>query len=336
MIRRPFQSAASLHGSAGWVWRALVVLFAAGAIASLAPRSAWAQPIDPAKGTDQFNAAVLPEERRGIDIREKLGEKIPLDLTLLDMTGKPVPIGSAFNDNGKPVVILMIYFRCPLMCPQTINGLVRSLAKIDWTMGEKYNVMLVSFDPTETPADAAVQHEVALAQYGREQTDAVKNGLRVFTDHQGNARRLSDALGFAYKYLPKSNQYSHLAATFVLTPEGVISRYLYGSKPRSDTLRMALLEASEGKIGTTFDRFTMWCMTFDESTGTYRLMASRVMKVGGLVSLVIVGAVLGAMLLVERRRRAAAVARAIASAGSLQSSPTEAARRGPASEVASS
>lgn len=250
----------------------------------------------------QINAK--PVEQDGVEIIEKLGVKIPLALSFMSDTGQPVQLSQYFNDNGKPVVLMMIYFRCPLMCPQTISTLQARLNDLDLNLGEKFNVVLVSIDPSEGPDAAAKEKAGLLAGYRNEPPPKADQGLAVLTTQTGNAKTLADAVGFKYKYVAASNEYSHLAVTVVLTPDGTISRYLYGVNFPATSLRFALLEASNGKIGTTMDRVISWCFHYDPQSGKYTLSAVRFMQLGGGVSLVVVGGVLGWMMISERRRRA--------------------------------
>lgn len=250
----------------------------------------------------QINAK--PVEQDGVEVIERLGAKVPLDLAFMNEAGQPVQLSQYFNDNGKPVVLMMIYFRCPLMCPQTISTLQARLNDLDMNLGEKFNVVLVSIDPTEGPDAAAKEKAGLLAGYRDEPPPQADQGLAVLTTNSGNAKVLADAIGFKYKYVPASNEYSHLAVTVVLTPDGTVSRYLYGVNFPATSLRFALLEASSGKIGTTMDRVISWCFHYDPQSGKYTLSAVRFMQVGGGVSLVVVGGVLGWMVISERRRRA--------------------------------
>lgn len=274
----------------------------AGALAVCATVTGAPPAADPDLGIPD---APVPVERSSVQVTERLGERIPLDLTFTGADGTPVQIGRWFND-GKPVVVLMVYFRCPLMCPQVTNALMKAVSGVDWTIGEQYHVVLVSFDPTEDAAAGRTQQENMLALYDRDATDGIRRGLAVLTDSERagkNAKALADALGFKYQYMPKSNEYSHMGVTYVLTPDGRIARNLYSLNYTPQTLRMALLEASQGQIGTALDRATLWCMAYDPVTGKYKIMAKRVMQIGGVASAGVVGAIMLGMFVAERRRR---------------------------------
>jgi protein SCO1/2 len=246
------------------------------------------------------------EPIKGLEVVEKLGQKIPLDLEFTDADGKKVKLAQYFNQDHKPVVLALVYFRCPMQCPTIMNKMVQRFNGVDWKIGEKYNVITVSFDPSETVADADRQRTVLHTSYiPKVDPQTLEAGWPVLTSNDPMAaRKLADAVGFPYKYLPESNEYSHGTVIFVLTPDGTISRYLYGVDYPSDQLRMALLEASDGKIGSTMDRIIFFCFHYDPSTGKYTVAVVRLMRVGGIFSMAFVGVVLARMLMVERKRRA--------------------------------
>ena len=246
---------------------------------------------------------------KGMDIVEHLGQKIPLDLQFLDPKGKLVKLGDSFNQGHKPVVLAMVYFRCPLMCPMVINNLQTRTNAIKQSIGEDYNVVLVTFDPTEGPTEARRQQEGFLAGYNREQVKGIEKSFQVLSGRPDNASILAESLGFPYRYLEESGEYSHGTVFFVLTSDGTISRYIYGVNYPAETLRMSLLEASEGKIGSAFERVIMWCYHFDPKTGTYTLQVLTIVNIVATSSALLVGAFLTRMYIVERRRHQAVAAR---------------------------
>lgn len=253
---------------------------------------------------------IIPSDRpdaiKGLDIRERLGQKVSPDLSFTNSDGAPVKLGSYFNDNGKPVVLAMVYFRCPMQCPTVMNNMLARFNELDWSIGEKFNVVIVTFDPTEGPAVTASQKAGYMAGYARPHPASLEKSWAFLSADAATARTLADQVGFDYRYLPESNEYSHPAAIFVLTPKGELSRYLYGVNYVTSHLRMALLEASDGRIGSTLDRVLMFCFHFDPQAGAYALSAFRVMQVGASSAALVVGLLLGRMWFVERRRRAAA------------------------------
>ncbi|MBX3357950.1 MAG: SCO family protein [Phycisphaeraceae bacterium] len=259
----------------------------------------------------------VPEPVRGLEIVNHTGKTIPLDLQFTDSNGKKITLAALFyKDAGggaadapskRPVIMMMMYFRCPLLCPKTLEEFTRTLSGLDFTIGTEYDAVIVSFDPRDTPADAARFKTGALLDYTKPTTDAIRSGWSFLTGPVENSKALADALGFPYRFHPDSGEFSHGTAIFVLTPDGTISRYLPGIQstlefPVRDT-RLALVEASQGKLGTTFDRFTLWCYHFDPNAGAYVVQAFRVMQLGAGATAVALATLVGSLLLRERRNR---------------------------------
>jgi protein SCO1/2 len=250
------------------------------------------------------HAQAIPTERpapvRGLEVENHSGKKVPLSLQFADPFGKIISLGDCFNKPAasgkakKPVVVQMMYYRCPILCPTVLQKFTSTLKTIDFTVGRDFDVLIVSIDPRDTPSDAAAQKAAQVAAYGRVGDD-VRDGWQFLTSTSDSARKLADALGFPYRYIPASGEFAHGAVVFVLTPEGKISRYFTGlSYPASD-VRRALLEASDGKIGTVFDAWTMWCYHYDPKSGGYTLAAMRVMQVAAGLTVVLLGGLLLAL-----------------------------------------
>lgn len=272
------------------------------------------QPQPPAdRGATRYDETPAPIA--GLDINEKLGEKIPLDLTFVDSDGEKVSIGKWFNQ-GRPVLVMFVYYRCPLACPQLMERYVNTFRAIDTlTIGKDYNVLVVSIDPTDTPQAAAAAKSVRMASYDRQPVKGVAAGWAFLTTpDSATSRKLADALGFPYRYSQASNDYSHPSATFVVSPSGTVCRYLYKLEVPAQTLKLSLVEAGEGKIGTSLDRFTQWCYHFDPRSGSYTFAAWRFMQAGGFLSAVVVAGLLIRMLMHEWRRKFAEKAAAAAAA----------------------
>lgn len=279
----------------------------------------------------------VPAEIRGMEITNKLGESIPLDLTFTQVDGSTVKLGDFFNRSSpdgkfkKPVVLMMVYFKCPILCPMVLEKFTRTLNELDFTAGTDFDALVVSFDPRDKPADAIVQRANQLLFYKQPTTDAIRDGWHFLTcsDLPINARHLGDSLGFPFRYLPRSQEYSHGAAVFVLTPEGKISRYLLGMEYPARDVRLALLEASQGRIGNLFDRFTLWCYHFDPKEGSYTLIAMRVMQAGATLGAVVLVVFIASLLAWERRKRG----KRTAAAASAPPADPVAASLGPAASV---
>lgn len=260
---------------------------------------------DPSQASSGSLNLQTPPELQGLEVVEKLGQKIPLDLEFDAPSGQKVRLADYFGQSHKPVVLAMVYFRCPMQCPLILTRMVRRFNDLDLTIGQQYNVVVVSFDSTEGPDAALKQQLTSFAQYNRDPLPKdLDRSWAFLTGPAETSRTLAAAVGFPYKYLSNSNEYSHPAAIFVLTPDGTVSRYLYGVDFPTDRLRLALLEASDGKIGSSWDRFVLWCFHFDPTRGEYVLTAFRVMQAATVVTTLVVGSFLGLMWLrVERRRR---------------------------------
>lgn len=293
------QHGTDLAGAAWWR-RALAVLVPAVLVCLLAGGRASAQPV----------MREMPEALAGLDVTERLGERVPLDLAFVDEQGRPVTLRECFA-SGRPVVLAMVYYRCPMLCPMVLGKLQETLRALDFSVGREFDVVVVSFDPTEGPEHAAKERAATLLSYDRPDRAAAERGFRFLTGEPEACRALADAIGFSYRYLPKANEYAHPSVLFVLTPEGVIARYLYGVQYPVSQLRLALLEASAGRIGTTIDRVILFCYHFDPNAGVYVLQAFRVMQVGAVLTAVALAVLIGALVVGERRRRSGARRRGV-------------------------
>jgi protein SCO1/2 len=236
---------------------------------------------------------------RGIDVIEHLGDTIPLDLVLTNDAGEEVLLGQYFSE-GKPVLLIMAYYTCPMLCNLVMNGVTEGVRDISLSPGEDYNILTVSIDPTETLELAAAKKKNYVNSFDRE---GAGEGWTFFIASEDQSRKLADAVGFKYYYDEDLQQYAHAAVVTVLSGKGVISRYLYGIEFKSRDVKLAMLEASEGKIGTTMDRILLFCYHYDPDSGGYTLFATNVMKLGGLVTLVFMTILLSWLWWRERRRR---------------------------------
>lgn len=254
----------------------------------------------------------MPEPVRGLEIQDKRGQQVPLDLGFFDEQANAVKLSAYFNRPGtasdgssrtfnKPVVLLMVYYTCPLQCPQTLEGLHQVLNGVEnFTVGNEFDVVIVSFDPRDKPRDAAHRKIASLMSYNRPTTDGIRNGWTYLTSSAVSARSLADAIGFPFRFLPESGEFGHPTVVYVLTPEGKVSRQFNGVKFPARDLRFALMEASSGRIGDTFEKFAFWCYHFDPDSGGYTLQAMRVMQIGGAISAVALGGFLLLLLRFER------------------------------------
>ena len=239
-----------------------------------------------------------PKELQNIGIDEHAGDMLPLDAAFYDETGNPVTLRDYFG-KGRPVVLQLSYFGCPSLCSLVSNGLVESLNELSLTMGKEFDVINVSFDPAETARLAKLKKQSFLDAYNR---PAGAEAWHFLTGNPKEIDALTNAVGFRYKWVESSKQFSHPAVLVLLTPEGKISRYLYGVKYAPQTLRLSLVEASEGKIGTTVDRFLLTCFHYDSYAGKYTPLAMGIMRVGGVATVLVIAVVIVWLIRREKRR----------------------------------
>ncbi len=252
-------------------------------------------------GVNSSNAQVIRDsvpELMNIDIVEHLGEKLPLNLKFIDDNGNPVMLGDYFGKD-KPVLLTLGYYECPMLCNLVFNGVSDGIRQLGWIPGEKYQIISVSIDSTETPELAAAKK----ANYiGATEMPGAENGWHFLVGNQSQSKVLADAIGFKYYYVPERDEFAHAAAAYLISHEGVITRYLYGIQYTGRDLKLGLLEASDGKIGTTIDRIILYCFHYDPEAKSYVLMAQNVMKLGGLVSVIFLGVFVGTMWIRTRQK----------------------------------
>lgn len=241
--------------------------------------------------------AAGPAALKDVDIVEKLGAQIPADLAFLDQTGQVVRLGDSFH-RGRPLLLVLGYHRCPMLCPLLLGGVERALRGTGWRAGRDFDALTVSFDPSEGPADAAEKRRGFAQSIGLAESDPAWPFL---TGSIESIRALTDAIGFRYRYDPESKQFAHAAAIFVLTPAGTVSRYLYGVTFEPRDLRFALVEAAAGRAGPTLDRVLFQCFRYNPASRRYEVFVRSWFRIGGLIIFVAV-----AGLLVSLARRGSA------------------------------
>lgn len=237
----------------------------------------------------------LPLMLQGVGVDERIGRNIDLDMTFIAENGYPVALRQFFQ-KGRPVILNLVYYKCPMLCNLVLNGQTAGLREIPWTPGEEFEVVTISIDPTETFDLASQKKALYLANYGKPAT-----GWHFLADHDGNAKRLAESIGFHYRFDEGQQQFAHAAAIMVLTPDGKMSRYLYGIRFKARDLRLALTEAAEGKGKFTIDRLLLFCYHYDPRTHSYTLFATNVMRGGGLLTVLFIGAMLWRLWRRERR-----------------------------------
>ncbi|MGA9570691.1 MAG: SCO family protein [Candidatus Acidiferrales bacterium] len=252
---------------------------AAAAFLALAPGAAAQLASDPMQ-----SVGVRPELLKEVGIDQKLNQTIPLDLTFRDEDGKTVALGQFFGQ--KPVILTLVYYNCPMLCTQVLNGVESSLKELSTDIGNQYDVVTISIDPTESHVLAKTKKEMYVGMYGR---PGAAEGWHFLTGDEPQIKQLANAVGFRYAYDPDSKQFAHASAIMLLTPEGKISRYFYGIQYPTRDLRLGLVEASEGKIGTPVDQVLLFCYHYDPATGKYGLLISHVIQIGGALTILILG-----------------------------------------------
>lgn len=233
----------------------------------------------------------------GVGIEEHLNSQIPLDLKFKDSSGKEIQLSDLF-DGEHPVVLSLNYSDCPMLCQLQLNGLVDAVRELDLDVGKDFLICSVSIDPLETPTRARLTKQRYVKAYGRQGS---ASGWRFLTGEKSAIDELADVVGFKYKYVPERKEYAHSAALMICTPEGKVSRYLYGVMYPLQTLKLSLVEASEGKVGSTLDRVLLFCFHYDATSGTYAPMAKRMMQLGAGFTVSVLGVVLFPVWLKRRR-----------------------------------
>jgi protein SCO1/2 len=241
----------------------------------------------------------LKQTLEGVGIDEKLGERVAIEsFQFRDEENRVVPLSQYFQ-KGKPVIVSLAYYQCPTLCTFVLTGLVRTLRQLQhWVPGKEFEVVNVSISPKETAELAAAKKKTYLSELGKPGAEA---GMHFLTGEETQIQGLAKALGFKYRWVPEENQYAHGAAVYVLTPEGRISRILYGIEYGEQNLRLALLEASNGKIGTVIDRLILFCYRYDATTRTYSIVLTRVMQAGSAAMIFVLGGFLAAFWLRQRK-----------------------------------
>lgn len=243
------------------------------------------------------NSEKVPNELDGVGVSEHLGQSIDLTHLFTSVEDQKEHALSDFFQTGKPIVLNMVYFECPMLCTMVLNGITDGMKKLNWSVGKEFNVITISINPKDDAETGTEKRKNYLDHYFEGSREykmnrdemAVSQGWQFFTGKEDQIKALANELGFEYKYDSLQKQYAHAAVTFILTPDGKISRYLYGVQYNPNDLKLALLEASRGKIGNVFDRLLMFCYHYDPSLRGYALQATRIMQAGGVAIIAFLG-----------------------------------------------
>jgi len=265
--------------------------------------SGYAQPGQPAPAQPSYSMQdanlkpALPGALVGVGIDQRLDAQIPLNLVFRDEAGRDVPLSTYFQSK-KPVILTLVYYECPMLCTQILNGLESSLKAVSFNPGQDFEVLSVSFDPSDTPELAASKKQMLLKRYGRPNT---ANGWHLLTGDEAHIKALTDAVGFHYKYDAQTKQFAHASGIMILTPEGRISRYFYGVEYAPRDVRLGLVEASKNRIGSPVDQILLFCYHYDPSTGKYGAMVMKIVRFAGAGFVLACGTFLFLVLRRERR-----------------------------------
>ena len=232
-----------------------------------------------------------------VSIRQKLNGQLPLDAVFKDDAGRTVKLGDFFGE--RPVLLVFAYYECPMLCTLVLNGIVRVLNGVTLTPGRDFDVVAVSFNPRETPELAAKKKVSYLKEYHGRGTEA---GWHFLTGAEDQIRRVTDAAGFSFVYDPVSKEYAHASAIYVVTPQGRLSHYFFGIEYPARDVRLALVEASQGKIGSLVDQLLLFCFHYDPVTGRYSVMIMNLVRVFGALTVLFM---VSAIIVMTRRERKA-------------------------------
>lgn len=238
-----------------------------------------------------------PSVLKQVGIDQKLNAQLPLDLKFRDEIGREVKLGDYFGK--RPVVLSMVYYECPMLCGEVLNGEASVFSTLKFDIGREYDVVTVSFDPTEGPELARGKKRTYVERYGR---DGAEQGWHFLTGSPQSIQALTDAVGFHYAWDEQTKQYAHAAAIMVVNPQGKITQYFYGVEYAPKDLRFAIIQSSQNKVGTLVDQVLLYCYHYDPRTGKYGAVISRVLQIGGALTLAILGGFLIIMIRLEPQK----------------------------------
>ena len=236
---------------------------------------------------DFLNMTGKPPALRKVRIEQRLNIQIPLETQFRDESGRTVALSDYFG--RKPVILALVYYQCPMLCTQILNGLTGSLKALSFDAGNEFEVLAVSFDPKDTPETAAAKKANYVRRYGRK---GAENGWHFLSGEERSIRSLTEAVGFHYAYDPATQQYAHASAIMILTPQGKTSRYFYGVEYAPRDVKLGLMEASQNKIGSPVDQAMLYCYQYDPTTGKYGPVVMNIVRLSGAATLLVLGTAL--------------------------------------------
>ncbi len=243
----------------------------------------------------------LPEDAQGAEVVERLGETAETSVVLTNSSGEAFRVADVFR--GKPVLLALVYYDCPIICDLTLERLHASLRDLDYTIGEDFTLLIVSFDPSNTPTLAANKKLLYTSGYNRPLNQTIRDGWIFATGTEGSVRALADSVGFHYRRM-SNGEYAHPSALIVLSPEAKVTRYIYGLDYPARQLKLSLLDASEGRIAASLgDRVLHFCFRYDPTAGAYSVEAMRVVQLGGIVTVLFLAVLISGLLISERIKK---------------------------------
>jgi len=229
----------------------------------------------------------LPETLKKVGIEQRLGETLPLETVFKDENGREVKLGEYFS-NGRPVVLALVYYECPMLCNQVLNGLTGSMKGVTLDAGKDFDVVAISFDARENDKPELAKNKKAsyIERYGRPGTEA---GFHFLTGTQESIDAVTKTAGFSYEWDEKSKQFAHASAVIIANPNGKLSRYLYGIDYSPKDLKFGIIDSAENKVGSAADQLLLYCYHYDPSTGKYGFAVLRAMRIGGIATILGMG-----------------------------------------------
>ncbi len=252
----------------------------------------------PFSATAQLNKQ-KPEDVQDVGIEEHLGEKIPLELKFATSEGDSVTLASLMKGD-KPVLLNPVYYECPMLCSMVIEAVYSGVSDLKWTPGDEYNIITFSIDPEEDSELAASTKDSMITKLGRE---SARKGWYFLSGKEEAIKKLTEAIGFKYRKVEEKDQFAHSAAIMFLSPDGTITRYLYGIEFDEFSLRNALYEAADGEVGSAVDRVLLYCYQYDPDSNSYVAVAWRIMQLGGFATALILGIFIGLLWLKEKNSK---------------------------------
>ena len=244
----------------------------------------------------------MPTALREIGFDQNIDQKLPLDATFRDETGKTVTLGSYYGQ--RPVLLAFIYYECPMLCTQVLNAMTATISMMSLDAGKDFELVLVGIDPRETPAQAAAKKREYLRRYKRPGAEA---GWHFLTGDEPEIKRVAKAAGFRYAWDEQTQQYAHPTGIIVTTPDGRLARYLFGIEYGPRDLNLSLVEASQGKVGSFADQLLLFCYHYDPMTGKYGIYVMRTLRVAGVATVLLIGTFIVVMVRREKSQQNAAL-----------------------------